>query len=163
MPRVVYTGRVPVDTSLFTIDCNFLRIAVNEICSTYDVQHAIQTRHLTVDLQSFMVVHGCLTMQVWDRRRHVPSQVYNDPLLHLFEEFDKDSDGHLTHMEIAEALQSNRYKSCFLLMLKLQRRLDSCQLMNLFVPMPLKISYMDSEYGSKVEYAFFAFYSSKVV
>eukprot|EP00892_Ulva_mutabilis_P007687 jgi/Ulvmu1/5290/UM022_0084.1 len=45
---------------------------------------------------------------VWDRRRHVPSQVYNDPLLHLFEEFDKDSDGHLTHLEIADALQSNR-------------------------------------------------------
>lgn len=54
---------------------------------------------------------GC-HVQVWDRRRHVPSQVYNDPLLHLFEEFDKDSDGHLTHLEIAEALQSNRFELC---------------------------------------------------
>lgn len=44
--------------------------------------------------------------QVWDRRRRIPSQTYNDALDHIFNEFDIDSDGHLTAVEIAQALQS---------------------------------------------------------
>lgn len=31
--------------------------------------------------------------------------MYNDPLVHLFEEFDTDGDGHLTADEIAAALR----------------------------------------------------------
>lgn len=44
--------------------------------------------------------------QVWERRRRIPSQTYNDPLDHIFTEFDEDGDGHLTADEIASALQS---------------------------------------------------------
>lgn len=43
---------------------------------------------------------------VWERRRRIPSQTYNDPLDHIFTEFDEDGDGHLTADEIASALQS---------------------------------------------------------
>eukprot|EP00882_Tetradesmus_deserticola_P031377 GHRQ01035479.1.p1 GENE.GHRQ01035479.1~~GHRQ01035479.1.p1 ORF type:complete len:126 (-),score=46.12 GHRQ01035479.1:631-1008(-) len=51
--------------------------------------------------------HRCLvTAQIWERRRRIPSTTYNDPLAHIFSEFDKDGDGHLTSEEIAEALNS---------------------------------------------------------
>lgn len=43
---------------------------------------------------------------MWERRRRIPSQTYNDPLDHIFTEFDEDGDGHLTADEIASALQS---------------------------------------------------------
>eukprot|EP00878_Enallax_costatus_P014356 GHUV01015016.1.p1 GENE.GHUV01015016.1~~GHUV01015016.1.p1 ORF type:complete len:174 (+),score=44.41 GHUV01015016.1:82-603(+) len=43
---------------------------------------------------------------IWERRRRIPSTTYNDPLAHIFSEFDKDGDGHLTSEEIAEALNS---------------------------------------------------------
>lgn len=43
---------------------------------------------------------------VWERRRRIPSQTYNDPLDHVFTEFDLDNDGKLTAAEIAYALQS---------------------------------------------------------
>lgn len=45
-------------------------------------------------------------MQVWERRRRIPSSTYNDPLDHIFTEFDEDGDGHLTSVEIANALKS---------------------------------------------------------
>jgi Ca2+-binding EF-hand superfamily protein len=48
----------------------------------------------------------CTCGQVWERRRRIPSQTYNDPLDHIFTEFDSDGDGHLTADEIAIALQS---------------------------------------------------------
>lgn len=48
----------------------------------------------------------CTLLQIWERRRRIPSQLYNDPLVHLFEEFDADDDGHLTAQEISAALQS---------------------------------------------------------
>jgi Ca2+-binding EF-hand superfamily protein len=47
-------------------------------------------------------------LQIWERRRRIPSQLYNDPLVRLFEEFDLNSDSRLTAEEIAEALQSKR-------------------------------------------------------
>lgn len=43
---------------------------------------------------------------VWERRRRIPSTTYNDPLDHIFTEFDEDGDGHLTSVEIANALKS---------------------------------------------------------
>lgn len=43
---------------------------------------------------------------VWERRRRIPSQTYNDPLDHIFNEFDEDGDGHLTAVEVANALKS---------------------------------------------------------
>lgn len=43
-------------------------------------------------------------MQIWERRRRIPSTIYNDPLLKMFNEFDADGDGHLTAQEIADAL-----------------------------------------------------------
>lgn len=43
---------------------------------------------------------------IWERRRRIPSTTYNDPLDHIFTEFDEDGDGHLTSDEIARALQS---------------------------------------------------------
>jgi Ca2+-binding EF-hand superfamily protein len=46
------------------------------------------------------------TMQIWERRRRIPSTTYNDPLDHIFTEFDEDGDGHLTSEEIATALKS---------------------------------------------------------
>ena len=49
--------------------------------------------------------------QVWERRRRIPSQTYNDPLDHIFTEFDSDGDGHLTAEEIASALQSRGVKA----------------------------------------------------
>jgi len=48
---------------------------------------------------------------VWERRRRIPSQTYNDPLDHIFTEFDSDGDGHLTAEEIATALQSRGVKA----------------------------------------------------
>jgi Ca2+-binding EF-hand superfamily protein len=45
-------------------------------------------------------------MQIWERRRRIPSTTYNDPLDHIFTEFDEDGDGHLTSEEIATALKS---------------------------------------------------------
>lgn len=44
--------------------------------------------------------------QIWERRRRIPSTTYNDPLDHIFAEFDEDGDGHLTAEEVAKALQS---------------------------------------------------------
>jgi len=44
--------------------------------------------------------------QVWERRRRIPSTTYNDPLDHIFTEFDEDGDGHLTAEEISKALRS---------------------------------------------------------
>lgn len=46
------------------------------------------------------------TLQIWERRRRIPSTTYNDPLDHIFTEFDEDGDGHLTTAEIATALKS---------------------------------------------------------
>jgi len=43
---------------------------------------------------------------IWERRRRIPSATFNDPLDHIFTEFDEDGDGHLTAVEIAHALQS---------------------------------------------------------
>lgn len=43
---------------------------------------------------------------IWERRRRIPSTTYNDPLDHIFTEFDEDGDGHLTADEVAKALQS---------------------------------------------------------
>lgn len=43
---------------------------------------------------------------IWERRRRIPSQTYNDPLDHIFTEFDADGDGHLTAEEVASALKS---------------------------------------------------------
>lgn len=45
-------------------------------------------------------------LQIWERRRRIPSTTYNDPLDHIFTEFDEDGDGHLTSVEIANALKS---------------------------------------------------------
>lgn len=45
------------------------------------------------------------SLQIWERRRRIPSQVYNDPLSQLFTEFDADGDGHLTAQEISDALR----------------------------------------------------------
>eukprot|EP00877_Chromochloris_zofingiensis_P001522 jgi/Chrzof1/11370/Cz05g34100.t1 len=65
--------------------------------------HAIEASHPDAKkipgLQEFAAA-------VWDRRRRIPSQTYNDALDHIFNEFDIDSDGHLTAVEIAQALQS---------------------------------------------------------
>jgi hypothetical protein len=44
--------------------------------------------------------------QVWERRRSIPSQTYNDPLDHIFTEFDTDDDDRLTAGEVAAALRS---------------------------------------------------------
>jgi hypothetical protein len=44
--------------------------------------------------------------QIWERRRRIPSATFNDPLDHIFTEFDEDGDGHLTAVEIAHALRS---------------------------------------------------------
>ncbi|GAX83213.1 hypothetical protein CEUSTIGMA_g10639.t1 [Chlamydomonas eustigma] len=41
---------------------------------------------------------------IWDRRKRIPSR--QDPLLTLFDEFDRDNDGILSSDEIAEALRS---------------------------------------------------------
>lgn len=46
------------------------------------------------------------TVQIWERRRRIPSTTYNDPLDHIFTEFDRDGDGHLTSEEVAGALRS---------------------------------------------------------
>lgn len=43
---------------------------------------------------------------VWERRRRIPSTTYNDPLDHIFTEFDENGDGHLTSVEVANALRS---------------------------------------------------------
>lgn len=43
---------------------------------------------------------------IWERRRRIPSATFNDPLDHIFTEFDEDGDGHLTAVEIAHALRS---------------------------------------------------------
>lgn len=43
---------------------------------------------------------------IWERRRRIPSTTFNDPLDHIFTEFDEDGDGHLTAAEIATALNS---------------------------------------------------------
>ncbi len=43
---------------------------------------------------------------IWERRRRIPSTTYNDPLDHIFAEFDEDSDGSLSAAEVARALQS---------------------------------------------------------
>lgn len=43
---------------------------------------------------------------IWERRRRIPSATFNDPLDHIFTEFDEDGDGHLTAVEIAHALKS---------------------------------------------------------
>lgn len=43
---------------------------------------------------------------IWERRRRIPSATFNDPLDHIFTEFDEDGDGHLTAVEITHALQS---------------------------------------------------------
>lgn len=42
---------------------------------------------------------------IWERKRRIPSTTYNDPLQHLFNEFDLDNDGCLTAAEVAAALQ----------------------------------------------------------
>lgn len=46
------------------------------------------------------------SQQIWERRRRIPSATFNDPLDHIFTEFDEDGDGHLTAVEIAHALKS---------------------------------------------------------
>lgn len=43
---------------------------------------------------------------IWERRRRIPSTMYNDPLDHIFAEFDEDSDGSLSAGEITRALES---------------------------------------------------------
>eukprot|EP01026_Neomeris_dumetosa_P055806 TRINITY_DN5085_c0_g2_i8.p1 TRINITY_DN5085_c0_g2~~TRINITY_DN5085_c0_g2_i8.p1 ORF type:complete len:212 (+),score=19.09 TRINITY_DN5085_c0_g2_i8:71-637(+) len=43
---------------------------------------------------------------IWDRRHHIPSQTFHDPLQRMFDEFDEDMDGHLNAKELAHALQS---------------------------------------------------------
>lgn len=45
---------------------------------------------------------------IWERRKHIPSQSYGDPLIRLFDEFDKDHDGKLTAAEVSAALQSRQ-------------------------------------------------------
>ena len=45
-------------------------------------------------------------LQIWDRKKHVPNNLYKDPLVTLFEDFDYDKDGRLTVDEITSALQS---------------------------------------------------------
>ena len=45
-------------------------------------------------------------VQIWERRRRIPSTTYNDPLDHIFTEFDEDGDGHLTAEEVTKALRS---------------------------------------------------------
>lgn len=47
-----------------------------------------------------------ISLQIWERRRRIPSATFNDPLDHIFTEFDEDNDGHLTATEIAHALTS---------------------------------------------------------
>jgi hypothetical protein len=44
--------------------------------------------------------------QVWERRRHIPSQTYSDPLDHVFTEFDTDDDDKLSASEVTAALRS---------------------------------------------------------
>jgi Ca2+-binding EF-hand superfamily protein len=39
-------------------------------------------------------------------RSRIPSQQYSDPLMHIFDEVDADSDGALTASEVASALRS---------------------------------------------------------
>ncbi|KAF8073112.1 PRFB1 [Scenedesmus sp. PABB004] len=48
---------------------------------------------------------------IWERRRRIPSTTYNDPLDHIFTEFDEDGDGSLTAAEVAHALQSRDVKA----------------------------------------------------
>lgn len=50
----------------------------------------------------------CTTLQVWNRYRSIPSsrRAGGSSLDTLFDEFDKDGDGHLTAAEIASALNS---------------------------------------------------------
>eukprot|EP01025_Chloroclados_australasicus_P011107 TRINITY_DN1480_c0_g1_i1.p4 TRINITY_DN1480_c0_g1~~TRINITY_DN1480_c0_g1_i1.p4 ORF type:complete len:153 (+),score=17.36 TRINITY_DN1480_c0_g1_i1:242-700(+) len=43
---------------------------------------------------------------IWERQRRIPKNTFNDPLMRLFEEFDADGDGHITAVELAQALQS---------------------------------------------------------
>lgn len=43
---------------------------------------------------------------LWERRRHIPSQTYADPLDHIFSEFDRQGRGVLTAAEVAAALRS---------------------------------------------------------
>ena len=62
----------------------------------------------------FIFLTLCLTslcksaqgLQIWDRRRRIPSSLYKDPLAKLFEQFDADHDGSLTAEEITTALNS---------------------------------------------------------
>ena len=55
-------------------------------------------------------VDDAVSLQIWERRRRIPSQVYNDPLSQLFTEFDADGDGHLTAQEIADALRCGLFQ-----------------------------------------------------
>lgn len=43
-------------------------------------------------------------------RSRIPSQQYTDPLMHIFDEFDRDKNGHLSAAEVAAALQSRDVK-----------------------------------------------------
>ena len=50
-------------------------------------------------------------LQNWERTRRIPSMsTTNDPLMRIFDKFDRDRDGHLTAKELAAALQSRNVK-----------------------------------------------------
>ena len=40
-------------------------------------------------------------LQIWERRRRIPSTLYQDPLQHVFDEFDEDGDGTLSADEVS--------------------------------------------------------------
>ena len=64
----------------------------------------VQTHHLIVVMRA----GGARHLQVWNRYRSIPSsrRAGGSSLDTLFDEFDKDGDGHLTAAEIASALNS---------------------------------------------------------
>ena len=70
----------------------------------------LPSTHLTLRLPSPIytsTIRPCpaLLLQLLARQR-IPSGQYSDPLGHIFSEFDRDKDGSLTALEVAEALRS---------------------------------------------------------
>lgn len=54
--------------------------------------------HLTIESRGVQVL----------QRRRIPSSTLTDPLMRIFDEFDRDRDGHLSAAELAAALRSRK-------------------------------------------------------